>query len=182
MHNVKTWVKGSDKKLDKLFDSLREKQYNNTLDKLHKNYSIENFTNCLAYSICFEFDKPIMCASISHKSCWPKNTYRILNRLWKPDDVRIKFPRQMSPSFGLIALDQINWIKSNLDYDCIFISRQTKNWQNFVISEFQRQYNFSWNTNNNKYLTCENETNDDCWQNIIYVGNDKVLKKWKHRT
>ncbi len=176
---VKTWTPGSNNELDELFDNLREEQFNNKNDKLYKNYSVENFNNSLANSICFIDNVPLMCATIAYKSCWPNNTYRILNRLWKPNNCRITFPKQMSSSFGEIAINQIDWIKNNLDYQCIFISRQTNHWRNFVISEFKRQYNLTWKTDNYKYLTCENENCPTCWQNIIYLGNNKILKKWK---
>lgn len=179
--SVDTWVKGENLRLDDLFEKLREQQTQNG-DKLSSNYSSENFKNCLAYSICFDNDIPVMCATIARKSCWPEKTYRILNRLWKPNDQRIRFPRQMSKSFGEVAISQINWIKNNLDYDCIFISRETSNWQNFVISEFDRQFNIKWKANSHKYLTCDNENCESCWQNIIYMGDDETLNSWKHKT
>jgi hypothetical protein len=176
-----TKAKLEDEWFDTLFDDLRNAQFLNHNDALHKNYSLGNFVNCLAYSICFENNVPVMCATIAHKSCWPDKTYRILNRLWKPNDKRIKFPRQMSQSFGEIAKSQIKWIKDNLECDLMFISRETSNWQNFVISEFDRQFSIKWKSNTNKYLTCDNENCHSCWQNIIYIGNEEVLEHWKHR-
>jgi len=40
---TETWAKGTSSKLDKLFDDLREQQYQNREHRLWKNYSKESF-------------------------------------------------------------------------------------------------------------------------------------------
>ena len=87
----------------------------------------------------------------------------------------------MSPSWGLSAQSQFEWMLDNLPYELCFISRQSNNWQEFTKKEFARQFRIHWNTDNNRYLTCSNEDDESCWQHILYIGNDLVLKNWKRK-
>lgn len=182
--NAVTWKPGSDYELDSLFETLREKRYQDRTHHLWKNYSkeeIEKWSGSIAYTICFDDqNNPEMCSTISSRACWPKNTYRILNRLWKNSNL-INYPVIMSPSFGYTAKSQIDWLCSNTDYDLYFISRQKENWERWVIRMFKQHYNLNFQTDNYKYLTCPNECDDTCWQKIIYSGDLKVLEKWQRR-
>lgn len=176
-----TWKPGSNFELDQLFDKLREEQYQDRSHRLWKNYSQESFDTAIALTICFnDSNEPEMCSSIASRNCWPNDAYRILNRLWKHSN-KIAFPRVMSPSFGMSAASQINWLKENTSYQLYFISRQTENWEEWCIRNFQNVYNLSFKTDNYKYLTCPNECDDTCWQKIIYNGNDQLLEQWKRR-
>lgn len=174
-----TWAKGTRPDLDKLFDTLREQQYQDRSHRLWKNYSADSFESAIALTIFFnDADEPEMCSSIASRDCWPANTYRILNRLWKTSN-RIKFPRVMSKSFGLSAQSQITWLHAT--DALIFISRQTENWEEWCINNFRDQFGINFKTDNYKYLTCPNECDDTCWQKIIYTGNDTLLKQWKQK-
>ena len=176
-----TWAIGSNKDLDQLFNKLREQQYNRQDHRLWNNYSTDFLQYVIACTICYDDrDNPVMCSTISSRDCWPNRAFRILNRLWKPDQ-RIKFPRVMSASFGYSAISQIDWLKNNTDCELYFISRQTPNWEKFVILEFKRQFKIEWSSTTNKYLTCPNECDDSCWQTILYQGNSQLLELWKHR-
>lgn len=173
-----TWALGSDNNLDNLFDSLREIQYKDTSHRLWKNYDREFLKSVVATTICFEDSgEPTMCSSISERDCWPKGAYRILNRLWKVNN-KIVYPRKMSPSFAESAKSQIEWLKNNVDCKLYFISRQTDNWETWVINNFDRHYQVKFTTDSYKYLTCPNESDSTCWQKIIYNGEKKLLKKW----
>lgn len=178
---AETWAVGTCLELDTLFDNLRENQYQDRSHRLWKNYSKENFNNVIALTICFDKNEtPEMCSSISLKSCWPKNTYRILNRLWKASN-KIAYPRSMSASFGVSAQSQIDWLQNNTDYQMHFISRQTDNWEQWCITNFQDKFGLKFKTDNYKYLTCPNECDSTCWQNIIYNGDEEILSQWKKR-
>lgn len=183
MHTI-TWAPGTNPEMDTLYDTLREQQYQDTSHRLYENYSKNSFAfaGIVAYTICFN-DAGIaeMCSSISSRECWPAGAYRILNRLWKHTN-KIAFPRVMSPSFGQTAQSQIDWLKENTDYQLYFVSRQTDNWEQWCIKNFQKQFNLTFETDNYKYLTCPNECDDTCWQKIIYNGNEQLLTQWKRKT
>lgn len=176
-----TWIPGSNLELDKLFDQLREIHYQDHSHRLWKNYGPESMSFAVALTICFDnLGNPELCSSIGSRDAWPKRAYRIMNRCWKANN-KIGFPRKMSPSFGLSAISQIKWLEENTDCELHFISRQTPNWEKFVIDEFKSQYNIVWKTDGYKYLTCPNEADDSCWQTIVYNGNQDILTQWKHR-
>jgi len=178
---VETWTKGIVPELDNLFDNLREQQYQNQEHRLWKNYSKDSFDSAVALTIVFDENNiPELCSSISIRDCWPKNTYRILNRLWKHSN-KIVYPRKMSASFGASAKSQMEWLKLHTDFDLCFMSRQTDNWEKFAIENFHDQMGIYFKTDNYKYLTCPNECDDTCWQKIIYTGNHSVLEQWKRR-
>ena len=121
-----------------------------------------------------------MCSTIAVRDCWPVGGYRILNRLWKHSN-KIVYPRVMSPSFGSGAQSQVNWLGENTDCKLYFISRQTDNWQAWVMSNFEKEYDLDFKSDNYKYLTCPNECDDTCWQSIIYAGSEQLLEQWKKR-
>lgn len=176
-----TWTPGTNIELDCLFDQLREQQYQDHSHRLWKNYSKESFNFSVALTICFNDDGiPEMCSSIASRNCWPDGAYRILNRLWKHSN-KIAFPRVMSPSFAESTKSQIEWLKNNTNSRLHFISRQTDNWENWVIKNFKEAYNIDFQTDNYKYLTCPNECDDTCWQKIIYNGDKEILTQWKQK-
>lgn len=176
-----TWEPGTNKTLDRLFDTLRRQQYQDRNHRLWKNYSRENFSFSVALTICFnDSGDPEMCSTIAGRECWPTGVFRILNRLWKHSN-KIVYPRVMSPSFAESAKSQISWLEKNVDLKLHFISRQTDNWEKWVIDNFSI-YNLSFKTDNYKYLTCPNECDETCWQKIIYNGDDQLLEQWKRRT
>ena len=176
-----TWSPGTNPELDHLFDSLRDEQYQDRNHRLWKNYSKDSFKFAVALTICFDDTGNIeMCSSIASRDCWPAGAYRILNRLWKHRN-KIMFPRRMSPSFALSAKSQKEWLEQRTDYKLLFISRQTDNWQQFGIDNFQHYYSMTFETDNYKYLTCPNQCDTTCWQHIIYQGNSALLPQWKRR-
>ena len=181
--NAITWVPGTNKDLDTLYNNLREEQYQDRSHRLYNNYSSESFNHAgiVAYTICFDDNNyPEMCSSISNRNCWPANAFRILNRLWKHSN-KINFPRVMSPSFAETAKSQISWLEQNADCDLYFVSRQTDNWEDWVIKNFSKVYGVQFNKDPHKYLTCPNECDDTCWQKIIYNGDSTVLEQWKRK-
>jgi len=176
-----TWRPGQDKELDSIFNQCRLEQYTNRDHRLWSNYSLEMYKDAVALTICFnDYDIPEMCSTIALRECWPNNVYRILNRLWKHSN-KIVYPRIMSPSFAETAKSQIQWLKENTDCKMFFISRQTENWEEWVMRNFKDVYGISFETDNYKYLTCINECEDTCWQKIIYNGDFKLLEQWKRR-
>ncbi len=175
-----TWIPGTNARLDLTFNKLREIQYEDTGHRLYHNYNEDFMKYVVATTICFDNDEPIMCGSISHRSCWPNNSYRILNRLWKPN-VRIKkYPRFMGPSYAETTKSQIEWLKENADCCLYFISRQSRSWTDWVIKNF-KDYGINFDSSDYLYLTCPNEDDKSCWQTIIYSGDSTVLETWKRK-
>lgn len=179
---TETWTAGSNKSLDTLFNQLREEQYQDKSHRYWKNYGTDSMSFAVALTICFDdLGNPELCSSIAKRDCWPEGAYRIMNRTWKHSN-RIAYPRKMSPSFGFTARSQQEWLEKNTDYQLMFISRQTNNWQQFTIDSYrQPPYDIIFKKDNYKYLTCPNECDATCWQSIIYQGNDSLLLDWKRQ-
>lgn len=176
-----TWAPGTNPELDSLFEKLREDRYNDKSHRYWKNYDKDSFQFAVALTICFnENNDPEIMASIASRDCWPNKAYRILNRSWKQANKKNMLPR-ISDTMGYATISQIDWLKENTDCELYFISRQTDNWQEWVKNNFKKHFNLDFETAPYKYLTCPNECDDTCWQSIIYSGNAKLLKKWKHR-
>lgn len=178
---TKTWTPGSNPVLDSLFDELRERQYQNRTHHLWKNYSKQSFENVAALTICYDTRGiPELCSSILERPCWPKGAFRILNRLWKNSN-KIPYPKVMSASFAESVRSQISWLKENTDCNLYFISRQSDNWEDWVIKNFSQSYNLEFYKTPYKYLTCPNECDDTCWQKIIYNGDNLILEQWQRK-
>lgn len=179
-----TWVPGTNKEMDDLFDDLREMQHQDRSHRLWKNYSKKEFyiNPSEAYTIFFdENNEPELCSSILYRSCWPADYYRILNRAWKPKNNRKVFLRRISDCMGETAKNQIKWLEENRNPKLIFISRQTDNWNDWVTKNFKEQFGLDFKNAENKYLTCPNECDENCWQKIIYLGDANLLEIWKHK-
>jgi hypothetical protein len=179
-----TWAPGTNTELDKLYDQLREAQHQNTNHRLHKNYSKENFSFAIALTIYFNEDgNPELCSSIANRDCWPTDAYRILNRLWKVEDLRINNKGRhikMSAGWGETAASQIDWLQKNTDYKLYFCSREKANWEKYTIKQFAN-IGIQFKAAECLFLTCPNECDVSCWQRIIYNGDPSVLNQWKHR-
>lgn len=175
-----TWKPNTYPKMDQLFEELRDKHYNDHSHRLWKNYSKKAFTEVAALSIYFdENDIPEVCSSITNRNCWPKGAYRIHNRVWKCNNKK-QFLRKISPCIGYTAKSQIEWLKENTDCKLYFISRQTDNWDVWMIERF-KEYELQFNTDNYMYLTCPDECDETCWQRIIYCGDENLLEQWKRK-
>lgn len=177
---TETWIPGTNSELDQLFESLRQEQYNDHSHALWKNYSSDAFAECDAVSINFVNNKPFFCSGILKRDCWPANTYRILNRLWKPAP-RLQILRRISPGLGSMIHSQLAWLKANTNHKLAFISRETDNWQEFTLDNFRTHFDLDFKMDHHKYLTCSNEHDDSCWQKIIYDGNTELLNEWKRK-
>lgn len=177
---VVTWVPGSNSEYDDLFEELRAEHYADTSHRLWKNYSKETFKEVAALTIYFDDnEQPEVCSSITKRNCWPKNVYRIHNRVWKCHNKK-QFLRKVSPSMGYSAASQIEWLERNADCQLYFISRQTDNWNDWMIDHF-KEYQINFSTDSHLYLTCPNERDDTCWQRIIYSGDGNLLEQWKRK-
>jgi hypothetical protein len=178
---VETWVPGSNAEYDNLFHVLREKHYQDQTHRLWKNYAKEAFDNVVVLSIYFnDNDIPEVCSSATNRSCWPINAYRIHNRVWKCNNKK-PFLRKVSDSMGLIAQSQAAWLKEHTGCELFFISRQTTNWEEWMIEHFNKDFGFNFETDKYYYLTCPNKYDDTCWQKIIYSGNTELLDTWDRR-
>ena len=178
---VYTWSPGSDLTLDKLFEEAREEQYRTMEHRLKENYSRHSFeySGIVANTMTINSSgDPEICSTISNRPCWPTNAYRILNRLWKHTN-KVTHSKFISEAMFLNVSSQAKWLKSNTDCDLYFISRQTGNWMGWVARKFLDQYKINFSVAKNKYLTCPNECDESCWQHIIYIGKDSILKEWK---
>ena len=174
------WAPGAEPAYDRIFEDLREQHYNDHSHRLWKNYSKEAFEQVAALSIYYgDSGEPEVCSSTTQRECWPVGAYRIHNRVWKSSNKK-QFLRKVSPSMGYSAKTQIEWLKQNKQPKLFFISRQTNNWDDWMIEHF-KEYGIHFKTDNYMYLTCPNECDDTCWQRIIYTGDESLLEQWKRR-
>jgi len=176
---AKTWEPGTDKSLDDLFESLREKIYLSQQHPLWSNYNKDHFKKCCALTISFEKDIPIFCASILSRKIWPEGTYRIMNRYWRISGDH-NFLKTISPGSAILTLSQLEWAKSQTNFKLAFISRQYEHWQKFIIDQFNK-HQIKFQSDNYKYLTCDNQNDITCWQKIIFQGESDILEKWTRK-
>jgi len=126
---------------------------------------------------------PIVVGSILARPCWPKNAYRILNRFWKVHEHRLPhLDRNHGMSvFSKTVEAHVNYAEKELNADLVFISRQHDNWQAFIKKILIQKVGIEFKYNDHKYLTCNNEHDDSCWQKIVYRGREDLLIDWKKR-
>ncbi len=178
---VISWIPNQNIEYDNIFDKLREQQYQDKSHRYWSNYNKDHFSDTILHSMYFNDNNEIeLCSTISTRSCWPENVYRILNRTWKVTN-RKTILRQVSKSMGETTINQIQWLKDNTNCKLYFVSRQTDNWVDWVINSFKNDYGIEFLSTKNKYLTCPNECDDTCWQHIIYNGDTSILENWKNK-
>jgi len=180
MIHAKTWIPGTNQELDNLFENLRQNIYDSQQYTLWSNYHVDHFKKCSALTISFEDNIPLFCASILERDIWPKGVYRIMNRYWRigGDHAVLK---TLSTGTGILVQSQLEWVRSQKNFQLAFISRQYDHCQNFSIREFSKNFKINFQSDNYYYCTCETLNDDSCWQKIIYDGNSSILEFWKRR-
>ena len=178
---TKIWIPGTDAELDRLFEQLRNQQHNDISHPLYKNYSSEIFKACAALSITFDKDQPVVASSILSRTCWPKNSYRILNRFWKVHKHRLT---ALDRSAKVTALSEtakahVEYAEHTLKADLVFISRQYNHWQNLAVYYLKEKTGIDFKYNDCRYLVCDNPQDQTCWQRIAYKGNEQLLTQWQ---
>jgi hypothetical protein len=173
-----TWVEN--KKLDALYESLREKHYSFN-HKLKENYSETHSREVIAKSIYWGTDgQPKIVCSILRRDCWPNNVYRILNRLWKTD-INTGPIFDIDRGFGILIENQVEWCLENGAHG-MFMSRQgNSKWQSWSLPIFKEQTDIEFIAPPQHFLTCDNETDSSCWQQILFYGDNNLLNTWKQR-
>jgi hypothetical protein len=176
---VTTWI--SDPILDDVYEKYRNIHYSNTSHRLHKNYGPDHVAELSAKSIYWGLDgQPKIICSILKRDCWPENTFRILNRLWKPD-INSNNAFSIDNGFSLLIIDQVSWCINNCA-EGIFMSRQTPGrWQHWASEKLEKMSGLKFYLPTEKFLTCNDEDSESCWQKIIYYGDLKLLNSWKKK-
>lgn len=173
-----TWT--VDPVLDEIYEDLRKKHYVNEGHRLYKNYSKDHINEVSAKTIYWGHSgEPEIVCSILKRPCWPDNTYRILNRLWKAKLMSGPI-FDISEGFAKILEDQLSWCQLR-KADGVFMSRQGDGqWQQWASEKLQAMTGLEFYLPSQKFLTCNNEEDDSCWQKIIYYGNPDVIQQWKN--
>lgn len=176
---VTTWV--TDSVLDRIYEDLRQQHYNRKNLRLYKNYSPDHVREVSARSIYWnEEGKPSIVCSILSRSCWPAGTYRILNRLWKPE-MNSGPIRGINIGFAKLAIDQTKWCMER-GGKTVFMSRQMDGWAKWALPYFNQTTGLEFELPQGRYLTCDDEENDDCWQKILIHGDVSLaLNTWKSK-
>ncbi len=172
-----TWT--TDPVLDEIYEDLRKKHYVNEGHRLYKNYSKDHINEVSAKTIYWGHSgEPEIVCSILKRPCWPDNTYRILNRLWKPKMMTGPI-FDISEGFAKVLEDQLSWCQLR-KAEGVFMSRQGDgNWQEWASEKLQAMTGLEFYLPREKFLTCNNEGDESCWQKIIYYGNAATLQNWK---
>jgi hypothetical protein len=175
-NQVITWRSGENIELDELYDRLRE-LHSSRVHKLRQNYSHHHTQEVCAKSIYWgDTGEPEVVASILQRSCWPERTYRVMNRLWKPEMLTNPV-FGISPGFGLLLDSQIAWCNQECAQS-IFMSRQgSGSWRRWLVSRLDAAKGFS--SPPGQYLTCDDVDNPHCWQQIMHSGNPAQLDNWR---
>ena len=178
-NQVTTWT--TDSVLDQIYDDLRKKHYIKAGHRLFKNYSEYHIQEVSAKSIYWGHSgEPEIVASILSRPCWPDNTYRILNRLWKPN-MHTNPVFEINEGFTKLIEDQIAWCELR-KADGVFMSRQgDTGWREWALEKLEKQTDIEFYLPDEKFLTCNDEEADDCWQKIIYHGDKEKLTNWKNK-
>lgn len=178
-NQVTTWT--TDTALDAIYEDLRKKHYVNTGHRLYKNYSQDHLREVSAKSIYWGHSgEPEIVASILARSCWPEGTFRILNRLWKPKMLTNPI-FEINEGFSKLIEDQINWCQLR-EAKGFFMSRQGDTaWREWAVEKLEPQTNLKFYLPDDKFLTCNNEEKDDCWQKIVFYGDIEQLDNWKSK-
>lgn len=192
-----TWRQGTDALLDPLFDHLRERQYRDHNHPLWKNYNKEHFEKeCLALSIAFgDHGMPVFCGSILGRDCWPKNTYRIINRFFTTGWFNPKeffsgesVDTSQAAPIDTLALEQgellksqISWLKENVECDMVFVSRESKYWQKWTVDQYKKLFDLEFEYDHYRYQVCTAPEDDSCFQRIIYQGPKQLLEEWNKK-
>jgi hypothetical protein len=178
-NQVTTWTK--DDVLDEIYDDLRKKHYIKAGHRLFKNYSEYHIQEVSAKSIYWGHSgEPEIVASILSRPCWPEKTYRILNRLWKPN-MHTNPVFEINEGFTKLIEDQVAWCELR-KADGVFMSRQgDTSWREWAAEKLTQQTDIEFYLPDEKFLTCNDEEVDDCWQKIMYHGDLEKLTNWKNK-
>jgi hypothetical protein len=173
-----TWT--VDPTLDDIYETLRKQHYLKEGHRLYKNYSKDHLTEVSAKTIYWgNSGEPEIVCSILQRPCWPDKTYRILNRLWKPKMMTGPI-FDISEGFAKVLEDQIGWCHLR-QAEGVFMSRQGDgNWQKWAGEKLGAMTGLKFQLPRDKFLTCNNEQDESCWQRIIYYGNPDIVKHWKN--
>lgn len=172
-----TWT--VDPVLDAIYEDLRKKHYVKIGHRLYKNYSKDHLAEVSAKTIYWGHSgEPEIVCSILARPCWPDNTYRILNRLWKPEMLTGPI-FDISEGFAKILEDQTSWCELR-GAKGIFMSREGDGrWQRWANAKLTKMTGIQFYMPGDKFLTCNNEDDDSCWQRILFNGDVATLDDWK---
>jgi hypothetical protein len=177
-NKVTTWT--NDDALDAIYEKLRRQHYIKSGHRLYKNYSPKHINEVSAKSIYWGHSgEPEIVSSILSRPCWPEGTYRILNRLWKPKMLTNPI-FDINEGFSKLIEDQVSWCELR-GATGFFMSREGDTaWREWAIENLKKQTDLEFHLPNAKFLTCNDESDESCWQKIIYHGSLENLDNWKN--
>ena len=115
-------------------------------DSLWQNYQDYDFDQNLYISVQYNREGRLeLLSSIFTRDFYPKNTYRIFNKLVRNPQGRLgaaKTNKGEQPSHVMLD-QQIKIVENELNTEFYFISRQQENnrWMKYYIEQFNRDYN-----------------------------------------
>lgn len=181
--------KTSDIPKNVIFDinSLLKEIVDTKKDFLWENYKSYDFEKNLYISVQYNKKGNLeLLSSIFTRDFYPKNTFRIFNKLVRSIHNREKATKTNKgshPSHEMLH-QQIEIVKE-LNSNFYFISRQkeTNRWMNFYIHNFNKNYNNDLIVTNERYWVCPNFKDEfSCAQILIHpqskmIPFEKLTKK-----
>jgi hypothetical protein len=114
-------------------------------------------------------------SSISYRSIW-ENNCRILNRFYKTPDARFENEKRKVSQTTLDMIQQQLDIAKILDFDCAFMSRETKTQAFLHYKKFLPQ---SWHVTDDKYIAWRSD-GSSVYQHIMWTplnSNEFIMEK-----
>lgn len=152
------------------------------IDKFWKNYENLHFWNHDWISVQYSHGGQIhMFSTIFRRDFYPLNTFRLLNRLLKNDELRKKCIAKTNfdkhPSQEMLN-QQIETLESEFKDSFYFISRQEplgNRWFTYYVKHFNYTYNSNLTISKRRHWVCDNYKSPyNCCQWIIYPKDRKI--------
>ncbi len=170
---------GNDKFISELDRLGREsyifdKKNSDWFENLPKTYKDPKF---LDWFFLYDEDRPVAFATIQryydgcYRICTRTYIYREYRRFTHPKDDKVFSPSQH------LALAQIKYLKQ---WDSIFVSMQGLRRRNSIErfkTKIEYRTGLDWTVPDSMFQTCEPACDPDCFQNIVYNGEEPKLNK-----
>ena len=162
--------------VDSIINYLSTEKLN---DSLAENYTKErlDLNNTLAISTIKEDNNVIGFSTLLYRNLFG-NAVRCLNRFYKSPHYRFATSiKNVTPETKEMIQQQSD-IAEQLQYDVIFMSRETSKHGKTSLRHYPQKFLHDWIVSPNFHLVCDNETSIRCWQTVIYkkLNTNAVLK------
>ncbi len=148
-------------------------------ESLAENYAPKKLKleESIAITLITNKNKIIGFSTLLHRDIFG-NAVRCLNRFYKSPHYRFATSIKNVTSETKEMIQQQSDIAEQLQYDIIFMSRETKSITRTALKHYPKQFLKDWIVSPNFHLVCDTEISNRCWQTVIYkkLNINAVLK------